>query len=41
MQPGTGVGTQPDDVPGIGRNFRLVEHEIKHDLAYVFNEKGE
>ena len=28
-----GIGTQPDDIAGIGRNFRLVENNGNHDVA--------
>ena len=31
MQAVTGVGTQPDDVAGIGRNLGLIEHDIEHE----------
>lgn len=31
MQTAAGVGAKPYDIPGIGRNFRLIENDVKHD----------
>ena len=31
MEPVTGIGAEPDDIAGVGRNFRLVEDDIEHD----------
>ena len=30
MQLTTGVGAQADNVAGVGRDFRLVKHDVKH-----------
>jgi hypothetical protein len=32
MQARAGVGAQPDDVAGIGRNFRFEQNHIDHDV---------
>jgi len=33
MQPGAGIGAQPNDVARIGRNFRLVQGDVKHQVV--------
>ncbi len=40
VQPIAGVGTETDDVAGIGRDFRLVEHDIEHDGILGWCEMG-
>jgi hypothetical protein len=34
MQPATGVGTQANDITGVGWNFRLVEHDMEQWIGY-------
>ncbi len=34
MQFGTGIGTHPNDVAGIGRDFRLEENNGKHVAGF-------
>jgi hypothetical protein len=33
MEARSGIGTQAHDVPGVGWNLRLIEHDMKHGLA--------
>jgi hypothetical protein len=30
MQMRSGIGAQPDDVAGVGRDFRLIEYQAEH-----------
>lgn len=30
MQPGTRIGAETDDIAGVGRDFRLIENDVKH-----------
>jgi hypothetical protein len=40
VQPIAGVGAEADDVAGVGRNFRLVEHDVEHDGVLGWCETG-
>jgi hypothetical protein len=33
MQLRAGIGAKPDDVAGIGGDFRLVKYDIEHDFC--------
>jgi len=33
MQPAAGVGAEADDIAGVGRDFRLVQDNIKHCMV--------
>jgi hypothetical protein len=39
MQARAAIGAQADDVAGVGGDFRLVENEFEHCLAFCL-EKG-
>ena len=30
MQPGARIGTETDDIAGVGRDFRLIENDVEH-----------
>jgi hypothetical protein len=34
VQPRPGIGTQPDDIAGIGRYFRVYQYDLEHVSAY-------
>jgi hypothetical protein len=41
MQLYIGIGTQADDVAGVGRYFRLIEDTVEHELPYCFKKKND
>lgn len=41
MKLGTGIGTQTDDVTGVGRNFRLKQRDMQHDKSGFVEEQSQ
>jgi hypothetical protein len=36
MQSAAGIGRQPNDIAGVGGNFRLIQHNFKHGFRSGF-----